>query len=152
MRSSHVGWLSCVVIAVLVALLFSARPERQVVVTEVTLVPVATNSDKPLPSVYRFEVIAGPLLIRDAPDGTVLDGRIGVGETFTADLMDQHIFRDMVWIKHEHGYSALHSVDGSQRFVRIVGVLPQPAVQTQIAPDFPLDALPPTFDEEENNE
>lgn len=142
MRSSHAGWLSCVVIALTVALLIMSRTPREIVVTELTVVPATVEGDVALSGIYQFEVIEGPLRIRDAPDGEILESKMSAGDTFTANLMDQTIAGDAVWIKHERGYSALHSVDGSRRFVTIVGILPQslPPSATHAAPFL----LPPT--------
>ena len=126
MRSGYAGWLSCVAIALTVALFVASRTERTIIVTKLTVVPATAVGDEALDEalsgIYRFEVIAGPLLIRDAPDGEILDGKLAVGETFTANLTDQKIAQDLVWIKHDRGYSALHSVDGSERYVEIVGI------------------------------
>lgn len=136
MRTSHVGWLICVVVAIGAALIIvNHRMEREDTRMVLTPAPPRVVHDEgiSLSFVYQFEVIQGPLRIRSAPYGDIIR-TMAAGETFTANLTDQQIAGDMVWIMHTGGgFSALHTVDGSQRFVKIVGVLPPPdAVMTDV--------------------
>lgn len=72
---------------------------------------------------YQFEVIDGPLLVRTAPSGDAV-AEMAVGERFLPDLSQQLVMDGFVWIKHDGGYSALHRIDGSERYVDIVITAP----------------------------
>ena len=51
---------------------------------------------------YLYQVVAGPLLIRDAPFDDIV-GLLQEGETFTADLTAQAEAGDYLWARHERG-------------------------------------------------
>lgn len=91
---------------------------------------------------YQFAVIDGPLQVRSEPAGQMI-GQMATGEHFLPDLSTQTVENGFVWIKHHLGYSALHRVDGSERYVDIVitgpdeplGISPPPATSEAEAPD-----------------
>jgi|GEM_PF-5798174 len=65
-----------------------------------------------------FQVIDGPLSVRDAPNGKRI-GRYGTGEQFIADSVNTETIGHYVWLKHsDGGWSAYHSVDESRYFVQ----------------------------------
>ena len=76
----------------------------------------------PMSGVYLYQVVAGPLVIRDAPLGAIV-GMLHVGETFTTDLAAQAPAGDYLWAQHERGWSALHTLSCSIEFATAVSVV-----------------------------
>lgn len=88
----------------------------------------------------EIQVVVGPLLIRNAPDGDIVS-TLAVGETFV--ITEQAEANGYLWAGHARGWSALHALDCSDVFTQSTGVVSASAAPA--AEDAP--APPPAGDD-----
>ena len=104
----------------LLILLFFANmgQESNQVIQNATRSP---NTRVPRSGVYIYEVIDGPLNVRETPVHGNIVHRFDTGETFAVDFLEtKALIAEYIWVKHERGWSAIQSKSNNEVFAIIV--------------------------------